>query len=191
MTLMSIDNLTLGRGETPLLEGLNLSLNAGDICWIRGANGAGKTTLLRAIAGFSRPMDGSISEPKSERSIAYLGHKDGFDDRARLSSIAAIWSLDLLLVMSVTGVTTLATRRVFELSAGQRRKIDILRLLASERPIWLLDEPYASLDTKARTELTGLIRAHAENGGAALIVSHGQLPDFARPVRIIQLSDSA
>ena len=191
MSLVSLHDVSVARGGVTLLEGLTLDIAEGDILWVRGANGTGKSTLLRLLADFLPSASGNVTRHLADTDIAYLGHSDGLDDRARLSSIAALWSLNPQDVRGVTGVTDLARRRVHQLSAGQRRKIDILRLLAAKRPLWLLDEPFASLDQSARDTLTAIVTRHVEMGGAAVIVSHGTLPDFARPLRILDFQGTA
>ena len=189
---LTLEGAGVGRGEQELLTGLDLSVCPGDITWIRGPNGSGKSTLLRAIAGFLPLSSGSIEREKSpSEQIAYLGHRDGFEPRARLEPEAKFWLGNTSGLATRLGIERLRGRRVHELSAGQTRRLEIERLLSMSRPLWLLDEPYASLDRDGVGTLTALIRAHTDRGGAAVIVSHQGLPSIDREVKVITIGAPA
>ena len=186
MSLVTLTNAAVSRGGAILLSGLDLKVVPGDIVWLRGPNGSGKSTLLRAIAGFL-----PLSEGRREvtDSLAYLGHRNGFEPRAKLTTEAGFWLDDSDGLAEWIGIPTIRNRRIFELSAGQMRRFELYRLQHDARQLWLLDEPFASLDSHTRESLTDMIRSHTETGGAAIIVSHGDLPAFGRDVKVLTIGE--
>jgi len=190
--LLTLEGAGVARGERELLNNLDLSVGKGDLIWIRGPNGSGKSTVLRAIAGFLSLSSGTIQrQDHPSEQIAYLGHRDGFEPRARLQPEAKFWLGSTTGLAGRLGIERLHGRRVHELSAGQLRRLEIERLLAMGRKLWLLDEPYASLDQDGVQALTALIRAHTDRGGAAIIVSHQGLPEFGREVKVLTIGAMA
>lgn len=188
---LSISGLALSRGERTLFTGLSLDLNAGEVLALTGANGAGKTSLLRAVAGFIRPDAGVIAfhdengaalEPETARAryIHMLGHLEGLKAartvRAELTFQAA-WSggADIGPAIETLGLGPLLDLETRKLSAGQRRRLSLARLIAARRPLWLLDEPLAPLDTRWRAAATDLMRAHLANGGLIVAAVHDPL----------------
>ena len=180
---------------------MDLTLRAGEAAALVGRNGAGKTSLLRAVAGLLRPAEGAIAfEDKAgpiEADVAraehlhLLGHQDG------LKSSRTAWE-ELRFQTLWTGGTEAGARaaakrfdllrlldlEVRRLSAGQRRRLALARLLASPRSLWLLDEPMAPLDAGQRETFGAAMAEHLAGGGMILASVHDPLPIPARPVRI-------
>ena len=174
MTLR-VDNLTLARGGIPVLTGLSFELAPGSALIVRGPNGAGKTTLLRTIAGLQSALTGQITGAVDQ--IAYAGHADGL--KAMLSVTenlnfwAAVFGQDRIdAALNAYALHPLADRLAGTLSAGQKRRLGLARLLVTGRPIWILDEPTVSLDTAATAMFADAVRAHLAQGGSALIATH-------------------
>ena len=175
------------RGHRLLFEKLDIRISPGEIIALRGANGAGKSTLLRILAGFMRPDSGVIRWPGAPDSepqtlIHYLGHREGLRDP--LSTLENLEFLSSMLggeraaipaALDRLGIARLATLPVGVLSAGQRRRVALARLLIVKRPFWLLDEPLATLDSVGQAIVTGLLAQHAQTGGLALVATHQAL----------------
>ena len=177
---MVVENLGVERGGVPVLEGLSFTLAAGQVLVLRGPNGSGKTTLLRTLAGLQLPLAGTISAPPE--AITYGAHADGLKStltaRENLEFWARIHGTDLAVVDAVLerfNLVALAGRAAANLSAGQKRRLGLARLLVTGRPIWLLDEPTVSLDAASVALFAGAVRDHVADGGAALIATHIEL----------------
>lgn len=194
--MLTVSNLTLSRGERVLFRGLSLDLAAGEAMALVGPNGAGKTSLLRAVAGFIRPDSGAIridgAEPAEARArMHWLGHLDGLKGartaRAELAFQAA-WlgappeAIDAAVERLRLG--PLLDLEVRKLSAGQRRRLAMARLIAAPRPLWLLDEPLSPLDAGWRGVAGALIAEHLGSGGALIAAVHDPLPVPTRTLDI-------
>lgn len=172
---LAVQDLGVARGGVAVLEGLTFRVEAGTSLILRGPNGIGKTTLLRTIAGLQPPLNGSIDAP--EDSIAYAAHSDGIKQaltvRENLEFWAAVFGTgDITGALDAFALQPLAQRPAGALSAGQKRRLGLARLLVSARPIWVLDEPTVSLDVDAVAMFAAAIYAHLETGGVALIATH-------------------
>jgi heme exporter protein A len=168
--------LTAERGGRVLFSGVNVTLCAGELRYLRGDNGSGKTTLLRTLAGLTEPEHGTITR---HARTTYWGHaaavKDELTARENLELLCTNKTVSTAQVNEALARVDLGARaRVLarKLSAGQRRRIGLAWLaLASER-VWLLDEPVAALDANAIAVLADLLNAHVRAGGAALVATH-------------------
>ncbi|SPJ29547.1 heme ABC exporter ATP-binding protein CcmA [Falsiruegeria mediterranea] len=174
MTL-TVSDLTIARGGVPVLEGLNLTLAPGQALVIRGPNGIGKTTLLRTIAGLQPAVSGSVQG--AEETIAYAGHSDGLKPTLTVTENLTFWASVFGLgsiqpALDAFDLNELAARHAGNLSAGQKRRLGLARLLVTGRPIWVLDEPTVSLDTRAVQMFADAVRAHLGQGGSAMIATH-------------------
>lgn len=179
-------DLTAVRGGRTVFAGLSFALAGGQLLAVTGANGAGKSTLLRLIAGLLRPAAGMVAlDPVGEGGIAgalhYLGHLDGLKTvltvRENLEFWRRLWGggpVDAAL--DRVGLARLADLPAGVLSAGQKRRVAIARLLLAHRPLWLLDEPATALDTEAEAGLARLIGEHLAGGGMAVVATHRDLP---------------
>jgi heme exporter protein A len=174
MTLR-VDNLTLARGGVPVLTGVSLTVRPGQALILRGPNGAGKTTLLRSIAGLQPPLSGQITG--AEDQIAYAGHADGLKAMLSVRENLMFWAqvfgrTDITAALDAYALHPLADRLAGTLSAGQKRRLGLARLLVTARPIWILDEPTVSLDKDAVAQFAAAVRAHLGQGGSALMATH-------------------
>jgi len=175
MTLLTLTDLACDRGGLVVLEGLDLTLDQGQAMILRGPNGSGKTTLLRTIAGLQPPVAGQItSDPDS---IAYAAHSDGLKATLSVAENLEFWASlfgtsNIDRALTAYDLTELKSRRAQALSAGQKRRLGLARLLVTGRPIWILDEPTVSLDQSATTLFSECVRKHLFDGGAALIATH-------------------
>lgn len=174
MTLRA-HNLTLARGGIPVLTGLEFELPPGSVLIVRGPNGSGKTTLLRTIAGLQPAVTGKITGAVDQ--IAYAGHADGLKAmlsvKENLSFWAAVFGQDRIeTALDAYALHPLADRLAGTLSAGQKRRLGLARLLVTGRAIWVLDEPTVSLDADATRMFADAVRAHLGQGGSALIATH-------------------
>ena len=179
-TALSAHRLACRRGDRTLFSGLDLTLHAGEIVWLRGANGQGKTSLLRLLAGLSTPAEGRLERSPVER--LYIAHANALkDDLTALESLRFLSRLQGGIVTPAALDDALrrfglATRRhapVRTLSQGQRRRVALARLcLAAPGTLWLLDEPFDALDAEGVRVLNQLLIEHAARGGCALLTSH-------------------
>ncbi len=170
-----VRNLTVARGGVPVLVGLGFRLAPGGVVMLRGPNGSGKTTLLRTLAGLQPPMDGEISLPPE--TIAYAAHADGLKSQLTVTENLAFWAAvhgtrDIEAALVAMNLASLRDRPAANLSAGQKRRLGLARLLVTGRPFWLLDEPTVSLDTASVALFAEAVGAHVAGGGAALIATH-------------------
>lgn len=175
--LIEAKDLGVARGDRILFKGLNLAAGPGEAVALRGANGAGKTTLLRTLAGLTRPETGEVRLA----SFHWVGHRDGLKPNetpaAHLRHWALAWGAPQTAIpdfLDRMGLSRPADVPARFLSAGQRRRTALARLLLKERPVWLLDEPYAALDAEGRGLVEALIRHHLGQGGAVAAAIHGE-----------------
>jgi heme exporter protein A len=178
------------RGGREVFCDLDFSVAGGEALMLTGRNGAGKTTLLRLIAGLLMPaagrieVDGGDPELSLAEQAHYLGHRDALKPSLSVAENLDFWAAYLGdkaeavsrdAALTAVGLGDLAHLPAGYLSAGQRRRLSIARLLAAPRPIWLLDEPTAALDVAAQARLADLMRAHLSGGGAIIAATHGPL----------------
>jgi len=174
MTL-TVQDISVARGGIAVLEGISFTLHPGRALVLRGPNGAGKTTLLRTIAGLQPPLRGHVSAP--EGGLVYAAHADGIKPTLTVEENLAFWAQifgtsGTHAALAAYALAPLAARPAGALSAGQKRRLGLARLLVTGRPLWVLDEPTVSLDTDATGLFATAIRAHLAQGGMALMATH-------------------
>ena len=174
MTL-SVTDLACARGGIPVLEGVCFTLSPGAVMVLRGPNGIGKTTLLRTVAGLQPPLAGRVDCPAD--SIAYAAHADGIKAVLTVAENLRFWAeihgrRQISAALQAMNLTDLADRRAANLSAGQKRRLGLARLLVTGRPIWILDEPTVSLDAASVALFGAAVARHLAAGGMGLIATH-------------------
>lgn len=180
-----------------IFSDLSFRLGPGEAIALTGRNGAGKSSLLAMLCGRLRPDAGAIriegAVDLAPVEISHIvGHRDGLktaltvqENLAFAQALLGDAALAPGEALAAVGLPHVAALPVGYLSAGQRRRVALARLLVSRRPFWLLDEPMSALDSSAQTMLSGLMREHLEEGGAILAATHGPLGlDGVRDVRI-------
>ena len=193
--MLTAENLTLERYFEPVFEPVSLSVDAGDLLLVTGANGSGKTTLIRLLAGLLQPSAGRVH--LAVDSLAYLGHTLAVKDdltvrenlrfqRRFLAGTRGSMSLDPILERM--GLRRVAEQLGRTLSAGQRKRCALARLLLTAAPLWLLDEPYANLDAEGLALFDGLLSAQLRGGGACVMSTHGSLRPEQLSYRECELS---
>ena len=176
------------RGGRPIFDGISFSVSDGDLFIVTGPNGAGKSTLLRIVAGLLPATEGTIAlDPPQDGSrgvwMHYLGHRDGLKSALSVRENLNFWrrtagptGLEPLEALDRVRLGHLIDMPAGYLSAGQKRRVAIARLLAVSRPIWLLDEPTAALDAQSEAELGEIIAEHIAANGMVLAATHLKLP---------------
>jgi heme exporter protein A len=184
-----VDHLRLERGGRTVIAGLSFALSAGEALMLTGANGAGKTTLLRALAGMLKPSAGTIAVEGGVIDVSlaeqshFVGHQNGLKASLTVAENLTFWGQYLggssvETAAKVEGalarfnLAALAAIPAGYLSAGQKRRLGLARLLVAARPIWLLDEPTVSLDAASVAVLGQVINAHVAAGGIAVAATH-------------------
>ncbi len=186
------------RGGRLVFEALDFRVDAGMLLQLRGRNGAGKSTLLRLIAGLARIAEGELAleggapDVPVKEHIHYVGHLDAIKPALSVVENLAFWArllegeevaalagraaIDPPAALDAMGIGPLADFPAAILSAGQRRRLSLARLLVAARPVWLLDEPTTALDTDGQACLFAMVERHLSSGGLALIATHVDLP---------------
>jgi heme exporter protein A len=173
--VLRVDGVSVARGSVPLLEGVSFTLEAGQVLVLRGPNGCGKTTLLRAVAGLQPVLAGRIELPPD--AVAYAAHADGIKGTLSVAENLAFWAAvhgqgRFSTALEKMNLGALAARAAQNLSAGQKRRLGLARLLVTGRPLWILDEPTVSLDAASVALFADVVRAHLASGGVALLATH-------------------
>jgi heme exporter protein A len=195
------ENLVLERGGRNVVDGLSLRLEGGAALVLTGPNGSGKSTLLRSLAGYLRPASGSVriigagDDREASEVCHFVGHLDGIKTHLTAEENLTFWaaylggSADLAArveaALQLFALDALADIPAGYLSAGQKRRLALARLVAAERPLWLLDEPTVSLDTSSIDVLVAAINGHLATGGMAVIATH--VPMALAPMQQIRL----
>ena len=175
MSLLTAHDLAVARAGVPVLQGVNFNLNAGQALVLRGPNGIGKTTLLRTVAGLQPALQGRVDA--APEAIAYAAHADGVKATLTVAENLRFWAqvfgtgaVDA--AIDRMNLRDLADRRAANLSAGQKRRLGLARLLVTGRSIWVMDEPTVSLDAASVALFGAVVADHLAAGGAALIATH-------------------
>jgi heme exporter protein A len=194
---VELRDVAIRRGGRLLFSGLGLDLAEGEACALTGANGAGKTSLLRAIAGLVRLEAGEIGFGALDAGEArgaglhLVGHQDGLKPARTAAEELGFWSRwtggtpeTSAAAAEALELTPLQGLEVRRLSAGQRRRLALSRVLASPRPLWLLDEPLSPLDARWRVRFGEIMQRHLDGGGLIVAAVHDPLPVKSRSLEI-------
>jgi heme exporter protein A len=198
--VLEVENLAAARGLRILFEGLSFRLSGGEVLELRGPNGSGKSTLLRILAGLTWPHAGTarFSGSGDELGRHYLGHLDAVKPAETAAEQAAFWAryfgqdqTRAAAAMKRVGLASRAGVPGRGLSAGQKRRLALVRLLIDPRPVWLLDEPTAALDAEGRALVTQLVAEHRASGGMVIAAVHGEGFEGSQTLDVSQLSAGA
>ena len=194
---LSERGVTCVRGGRTVFAGLDFVASGGDVLAVTGANGSGKTSLLRLIAGLLAPAEGSIALQGGEPELTlaeqthYLGHRDALKPALSVMENLAFWRdflggevFEASDSLKAVGLDHAAHLPAAYLSAGQRRRLSLARLLVTRRPVWLLDEPTAALDAGGQELFAGLMGDHLGRGGLIVAATHGPLGIETRELRM-------
>jgi len=193
---LAAESIAITRGQRLLFGDLSFQLAAGRALVVEGANGVGKTSLLKLVAGFLELAQGRIALTSDAREIsdgeergrhvAFLGHQDALKPQMtaeeQLTFFARLYcpknnkSGDITGALKQVGLARQAGLSCRYLSAGQKKRLGLARLLLSGRSLWLLDEPLAALDADGRALALDLMRFHCANGGMVIAATHDPLP---------------
>lgn len=200
---LKVNDLTMSRGRRALFQDLTTNVTSGEVLWVQGDNGIGKTTLLEALAGLSRPDGGDISWYEAEQLTfashvtAYQPHKSyakaSLSTKEDLTFWARIYHTAALVDTSLDYVGLTARENVSSqnLSAGQRRRLALAKLIISQKPIWIMDEPGAAMDSSGVALIDSLISQHIKRGGSAVIASHDTTRKLSAKTRKLTLRPHA
>ena len=194
---LTAEALACRRGGRAIFDGVGFRLGNGEAIALTGRNGAGKSSLIAMLSGRLRPeagairLDGLDDTPLAE-AAHLVGHRDGLktaltaaENLRFAGELLGQPGLDPVEALATVGLPHAGPLPIGYLSAGQRRRVALARLLVASRPIWLLDEPMAALDAGSQTMLSQLMQAHLAAGGAILAATHGPLGlDGVRELRI-------
>jgi heme exporter protein A len=182
--MLSVSNLSFERYFERVFEPISFNLSAGSLLLVTGSNGCGKTTLLRLLAGLLEPSEGEIH--RHEQPL-YAGHNPAIKDDLSVEENIRFWMRFMgtrksnlgnglcQQVIKEIGLTPVALQEGRTLSAGQRKRCSLARLLFCDEALWLLDEPYSNLDREGIEMLDRILRTHLDAGGACIMTTHGSL----------------
>ena len=200
---LDVKGLTCWRNEQVLFSDLNLSLFPKSVLFLQGENGSGKTSLLRILCGFRLPDEGEItwgdkptsSLPEYFQNISYVGHKNGIKDELTVEenlnlmrSMATASDIKTESVLKQIGLFKRADVLARQLSAGQKRKLALARLMMTDNSFWVLDEPFTSLDKATVGFFESLIKQHITRGGMLILTSHHEIDLSGLSVNYLNLS---
>jgi heme exporter protein A len=189
---LCVEKVHIWRGDRHVLRGVSLDVHPGELMHVSGPNGTGKTTLLRVVSGLLRPEKGSVAwrgrpigatAAEYQCALAYASHEPALkSDLTALENLRfsvglkrRVTAAELRSSLERTGVANCADLPARVLSAGQRRRVAMARVLAYGADVWLLDEPFTNLDASGSSLLSALLAEHVGQGGVALVVAHHDL----------------
>ncbi len=181
---LEFSNVGFQRGNRFLFSNLSFDLKSGQVLWIQGDNGIGKTSILKLALGLWTPNEGTVNLINNSEIgypgelCTYLGHSAAFEPSLTASEALGFWK-DILqspsavsMILEKVGLENQGDVRISALSAGQKKRLALARILLTERPIWVMDEPKSAMDKDGQELVDKMIGDHLASGGAALIASH-------------------
>ncbi|HHF7345970.1 TPA: cytochrome c biogenesis heme-transporting ATPase CcmA [Legionella feeleii] len=189
--MLDVQSLTFDYQDKPLLQKVQFSVAAGQLLHLRGNNGAGKTTLLKLLTGLLQPHEGEIRYDGQaimtdlaayQQKLCYVGHKGGINPLLTIKENCFFdmhWgrrTLSFDHLLAGFGLQGFGDEMVYHLSAGQRRRVGLLRIAMTDAKLWLLDEPLVALDKEAISTLMTCLESHLARGGQVILTSHQNLP---------------
>lgn len=194
---LQAEGLTCSRGGREVFRNVGFKVPAGEALIVTGRNGAGKSSLLRMIAGLVRiaagqlSLNGGTADTPIAEQAHYLGHQDAMKPSLTVAENLQFWTRflgsrsDIGPALELLDLVPLADLPAAYLSAGQRRRLSIARIVAASRPVWLLDEPTSTLDAPSRSRLSDIMRDHLARGGIIVAAAHGAIGlDRARELKL-------
>ncbi len=183
--MLCIQNLTLGYPPHLCVSALNLTIKRGELWYLLGPNGCGKTTLLKGLAGLLSPLAGQILYEGSSPKVAYLNHRNALYANFSVTQNLALFltpnqAAHAQALLEELGLQRHLKKEVQQLSSGQQRKVALVKILAAEKSLWLLDEPDTHLDAETQVWLLTKTQVHCQSGGAAIIASHQSVVEDSR-----------
>ena len=190
--LLDARDLFCERDDRILFEALNFFVREGQVLQVKGSNGSGKTTLLRILCGLNDAYQGTIRwydraiESQADEfytALLYIGHRVGVNKvlsplenlRWTCSLQQQVHTDELMSALAEVGLRGFEESQCYTLSAGQQQRVSLARLLISNAKLWVLDEPFTTLDSRGVIQLEALLRSHADEGGAVIVTTHHQL----------------
>lgn len=193
--LLQFQDLAVARGDRVLLKGLHNELRAGEVLHIRGGNGVGKTSLLEVLSGLRDPEQGQVTRRVEPEDCHWVGHRNAlnpaltpFENLRFWCAIQNVPAENIRGALREFGLQRVADHPCRQLSAGQQRRAALARLAIVRRTVWFLDEPLSALDENGVRHWQGLLSAHQQQGGAAIITSHQALPGPLANLRTWELA---
>ena len=182
MNLYSLKKLSHQIDGKLVFSEISEVINSGEIIEIRGINGSGKTTLLKIITGLIT-CKGIDSKDYAADQISYLGHKNGFVEEITLRQNFEILNIQIEKgLLSRLGLKELKNQKFFNLSYGEKRKAALIRVISSGKSIWIVDEPFAGLDSESILELKEIMLNHIEGGGTVILTNHQDKIDASKKI---------
>ncbi len=205
MATIEFQQFTCVRDDRALFEPLTWQAQPGVVAQILGPNGAGKTTLLRALSGLFDNTQGALlwdGEPIAQKGyerdtqLLYLGHHPGVkgvlsatENLAWYQGINDVAPQDLEEALAMVGLSGFEDTPCHHLSAGQQRRVALARLFVTQKPVWVLDEPFTAIDVAGIAKLEALMVAHAQNGGIVFVTSHQTITcDGLVPIQLMPMA---
>jgi len=195
---LKLSNITVIRGKSVVFSKFNIKFFYNKINVLSGKNGVGKTTLLRTISGLIIPNSGKITwENNLNNHINYVSHFNGLSPSLTVKENIENWlnlfniNADIKKILSYFNLELLINKKVNELSEGQKKKVSLSRLFINDRKVWVLDEPYESLDESSKIMLSKFFLKHINNDGVLIISSNQNISNISQDkLNIIQLNSS-
>ncbi len=187
--MLQVRDLTFDYADQSLLQGLNFEVGAGCLLHIKGQNGAGKTTLLKLLAGLLQPVLGEIN---TQVGCTYLGHKNGVNTHLTpkehlMYDLGVTSRREQEKLLTAFSLVRVQNKPCFMLSAGQKRRVGLFKLMTQKAKLWLLDEPLVGLDAESIAVFGELIINHLTASGSVILTSHQVLPFDLKPVVLKEL----